>query len=71
MELIAGDAGIAGTVQMAHKPVHQFKECDLMWIDVFTVEPIDHIASEKFVLCNNRFIPRSGSMKKIFGKMGQ
>ncbi len=59
MELITRYARIASAVQMAHKLIHQKEESNFVGIGVFTIQQIDHIASETFVLGYYVFIPGS------------
>lgn len=57
MKLISGDTGIAGTVQVADKMIHQIEKSIFVRVVVPAVEPVYFIASYQIVVDKKVVVP--------------
>ncbi len=65
MKLVPCDAGVAGTVQVAHKKIHLVKEIILVRVVMLAVEPVNPVTSHGFVMNEVLIIAYSGWQQQV------
>ena len=70
MKFVSGDAGVAGTVQVVDKAVHQVEKVVFGKVVVFAVEPVDFVASDQLVLYDKGMVADPCGLELFFGIEG-
>lgn len=67
VKFIAPDSGITGCIQVAYKSIHQVKKAVFMDIFMLAVEPVNHVAAEKFIMGNLLVVSCARRLKLFSG----
>lgn len=68
MKFVASYTGVASGVQVEDKTVHEFEKIVFVYVIVFAVEPVDHVATVQLVVYYQGIVSSSGGKEKILGK---
>ncbi len=70
MKFVSGDAGVAGTVQVVDKAVHQVEKVVFGKVVVLAVEPVDFVASDQTILDGKSLIADTCGLELLVGIEG-
>lgn len=71
MEFVAGDAGIAGAVQIKNELINEVQEFIFVRVPVDAVQPVDLVAPEQDIMGNKGFIAGACAKELLTGMQAQ
>lgn len=68
MKFVAGYSGVASGVQVQYKTVHEVEKFVFVYVIMFAVEPVDHVAAVQLVVYYQGIISGPSGQEQVLGK---